>query len=69
MEEEIKRVIKMLEEGKINANEAEKLIRAIKEISEPEEIYWKTWCHPHRLRCRFRFRGHGIKFMEKIKEE
>jgi hypothetical protein len=67
MEEEIKRVIKMLEEGKIKADEAEKLIRAIKEVSESEKFFWKTSCHPYRCRCRFR--GHGIKFMDKIEEE
>jgi len=65
MEEEIKRVIKMLEEGKINASEAEKLIRAIKEISGSEKISWVKWCHPHR----WRFRCHGMEFGEKIKEK
>ncbi len=37
MEESIKRVIKLLEDGKITAEEAERLIKAIKELSKKEE--------------------------------
>ena len=42
MREEIRRILKMLEEGRITADEAERLINAIEEREE-EETRWPGW--------------------------
>ena len=49
MEEEIKRIIKMLEEGKINASEAEKLIRAVKDVYSERVKSEKEFSHKRKV--------------------
>lgn len=51
MEDAIKKILDMLEAGKISLEEAEKLIRAVKETGEREGFWFPMhWRH----RCRHR---------------
>ena len=52
MNEEIERILRMLEEGKISAAEAERLIRAVRsEGNKPEWGEWAAWTAPRPSPC------------------
>jgi hypothetical protein len=43
MNEEIERILRMLDEGKINAADAERLIRAVRSEAAPQDAEWREW--------------------------